>query len=54
MIAAKDYPILKRAYDLAVKDEQPIFTFKDHQLVTDYAKYLLEYLKPEYERIKNQ
>lgn len=35
---------LKRAYTNAVKDKEDIFTFEGQELVTGYAKYLIEYL----------
>lgn len=38
---------LQVAYDKAVKDEQWTFEFDGNQLVTGYAKYLLEFLNLE-------
>jgi hypothetical protein len=35
---------LQAAYDKAVTAGEDQFTFHGHELVTDYAKYLLEYL----------
>lgn len=37
-------PELRRAYNRAVKQGKEQFTYKDHDFVTSYAKYLLEYL----------
>jgi len=39
---------LKRAYTNAVKDKKDIFTFEGAELVTGYAKYLIEYLEMEF------
>jgi len=49
-ITVDDYPSLKKHFDLAVEEHQKEFVFKDHTLVTEYAKYVLEYLKPLYEK----
>lgn len=35
---------LRKAYQAAVDAKQEVFTFEGHDLVTAYAKYLLEYL----------
>lgn len=35
---------LKRRYDQAVENGEEQFTFQGHQLLTSYAKYMLEYL----------
>lgn len=35
----------KREYNKAVKTGAEQFTFDDHDFVTDYAKYLIEYLE---------
>ena len=36
---------LRTAYEQAVREGKEQFTFEGHDYVTDYAKYLLEYLK---------
>lgn len=36
---------LKEAYDIAVKEGKESFVFEGHELLTSYAKYLIEYLK---------
>lgn len=36
---------LKVAYEKAVKDGREEFIYKGHTLLTDYAKYLIEYLE---------
>jgi hypothetical protein len=38
---------LQKAYDAAVKAGADQFTFEGNEFVTNYAKYLLEYLKNE-------
>lgn len=40
------YQELKHAYESAVKDNKESFVFYTETLLTSYAKYLLEYLKP--------
>ncbi len=37
-------PALKRAYNKALKDNKETFTFKGAELLTKYAKYLIEYM----------
>ena len=43
-ITIADLPILKRAYNKAIKDGKEMFMFKGSQVLTVYAKYLVEYL----------
>jgi len=38
---------LKEAYLQAVKEQKPQFTALGHEFVTEYAKYLLQYLARE-------
>ena len=40
-----DFISLKRLYKKAVEEKKNVFTFKGHQLLTSYAKYLIEYLE---------
>jgi len=40
-----DVEALQEAYKQAVKENEKIFVFQGYRLVTDYAKYLLEYLE---------
>lgn len=35
---------LKEAYGLAIKNGKPLFIFNGSEWVTDYAKYVIEYL----------
>ena len=39
--------ILQKKYDNAVKDNLYSFTYDGAEILTSYAKYLLEYLKME-------
>ena len=48
-IMLDDYPLLKQAYDRAVADNKQSFEFQGNTLVTEFAKYVLEYLKPQHE-----
>jgi hypothetical protein len=36
---------LQKKYDNAVKNEIDVFTYDGNEILTSYAKYLLEYLK---------
>ena len=42
----KEIVALKKKYNLAVDNEESIFVFENDEYVTEYAKYLLEYLLP--------
>lgn len=44
------YRRLQERYDLAVKQNEEVFTFDGNQLVTGYAKYLLEYLAIKFDK----
>jgi len=44
-IEAETLKDLKRAYNRAVKNEQETFDFQGDELVTAFAKYLIEYLE---------
>lgn len=37
---------LKKEYQNAVDNSKEIFVFDDNELLTSYAKYLIEYLTP--------
>lgn len=43
------YIRLKKEYDNSVKNNISVFLFDGHELLTEYAKYLIEYLKPNFE-----
>ena len=38
------YKKLKKAYQEALKNNETIFIFEGHELLINYAKYLLQYL----------
>ena len=42
---------LKKAYDRATSESKDMFTFEGNDYVTNYAKYLIEYLE---EKFKNK
>ena len=43
------YQRLKVAYNTALQNNLEVFTFDNHDLLTDYAKYVIEYLTPKFE-----
>lgn len=43
------YQRLKKEYNTAVQNKIEIFTFEGEELLTDYAKYLLQWLQPKFE-----
>ena len=46
----ENYNELKKNYQEAVENEQETFLFQgQHLIVTNYAKYMLEYLKQQFE-----
>lgn len=44
-ISLEDLDSLKMAYDKAIEEKLDIFIFKEHELLTQYAKYLIQYLE---------
>lgn len=44
-ISLKDLTGLKKAYREAVNLKQDVFMFKGHEILTSYAKYLIEFLE---------
>lgn len=49
VVTAEVYKRLKARYKQAVDAGETAFTFDGHELLTAYAKYLLEYLAPKFE-----
>lgn len=43
------YQRLKKEYQRSVDNKVEIFIFDGHELLTSYAKYLIEYLKSKFE-----
>jgi hypothetical protein len=48
------YLQLKKEYGIAVKEQKQTFMFEGHLLLTDYAKYLIEYLDSQYKQDKKK
>lgn len=38
----------KKKYEIAVKNNSNSFMFKNNEFLTAYAKYLLQYLEPQF------
>jgi hypothetical protein len=45
VIVMSDLPKLKRLYNKAVRDKKAEFQFKGNTVLTEYAKYVIEYLE---------
>jgi hypothetical protein len=45
VVTVDDLPELSRAYNKAVADKRDRFTYNGNEILTSYAKYLIEYLK---------
>lgn len=45
----RTYQKLKTEYKVATKQKVEVFNFEGHEILTNYAKYLLEYLQPKFE-----
>jgi len=45
----ESFKLFKDAYQKAENAEDEMFTFDGRQYVTNYAKYLIEYLAPKFE-----
>ena len=48
------YTKLKKAYEIALNEKKTSFIFEEKELLTDYAYYLLQYLKPHFEDENNR
>ena len=46
------YLQLKKVYAQAVKDKKDTLVFRNQQLITDYAKYLIELLDTKFKKVK--
>ena len=44
-ITINDLPKFKKSYDLAVDGKKEIFIFKGSEVLTTYAKYVIEYFE---------
>lgn len=47
-VTQKEFKELKQLYAEAVKDKKDQLIFKERVLVTGYAKYLIEWLEPQF------
>lgn len=45
-----DFHILKNLYTKALEEGEDHFKFKGHLLLVNYAKYLIQYLEPQFEK----
>jgi len=43
------YQRLKKEYQRSVDNNVKVFVFDGHELLTNYAKYMIEYLKSKFE-----
>jgi hypothetical protein len=44
------YQKLKNEYNKSVQNNLEVFTFEGHELLTTYAKYLIQYLQTIFEK----
>lgn len=44
------YQRLKNEYNKSVQNNLEVFTFDNHELLTDYAKYMVQYLSEKFEK----
>lgn len=44
-LTEEDLPAIEKLYKKAVKEKQDRFKYRDHDVLTAYAKYLIEYMK---------
>jgi len=43
-ITMENFEAFKEAYDTAVANSEEVFWFEEQQILTDYAKYVVQYL----------
>ena len=44
----KQFLAFKKAYSVALNQDYDSFFFEDNEFLTSYAKYLIEYLEPQF------
>ena len=44
----KQFLAFKKAYSVALNQQSDSFFFEGNEFLTSYAKYLIEYLEPQY------
>lgn len=47
-ITKENYPAFKKEYEKAVSSDEKVFWFEGQQVLTDYAKYLVQYVEKTY------
>lgn len=45
-----DFDILKNLYNKALEEGEDQFRFKGQSILVNYAKYLIQYLEPQFEK----
>jgi len=45
------YQRLKKEYQRSVENNVEVFVFEGHELLTEYAKYLIEYLTTKFNKL---
>jgi len=41
---------LRKSYETALQYKTEVFKFQGHDLLTEYAKYLIQYLSPKFQK----
>jgi hypothetical protein len=41
---------LRKSYETALQNKTEVFKFQGHDLLTEYAKYLIQYLFPKFQK----
>lgn len=52
-MSAEKYGKLKKKYEESVEKNKDIFMFEGNEILTSYAKYLLEFLKSKFDENTN-
>ena len=50
-VTKEEFEALEKRYNEAVKRKEASFKFKDQEILTSFAKYLIEYYKPKMEKL---
>lgn len=49
---AEKFKAFKKAYDKAITDKKDQFEFEGHEVLVSYAKYVIQYLTPKFDKKK--
>jgi hypothetical protein len=49
-IDSVDFQVLKNLYNKAMEQGEDQFRFKGREILVNYAKYLIQYLEPKFEK----